>query len=113
MKKSLNFILVLFLTISITTSCASMFWPNVKKYEKVYSGMSISEFKEKHSKAISEYLGKDMTIYSITYYDTEKKFVNRLDDAKYKKFYYFENNKLVKVDKGERAVDYRIRIDKN
>ena len=26
-------------------------------------------------------------------------------------FLYFENNKLDKIDKGERAVDYRIRID--
>ena len=111
MKENLNFIVVLLIVVSLTTSCASMFWPNVKKYEKVYTGMPISEFKEKHDKAINEYLGKDATIYSITYYDTEKKMVNRLDDAKYKKFYYFENNKLVKVDKGERAVDYRIRID--
>jgi hypothetical protein len=90
-----------------------MFWPNVKKYEQVYSGITISEFKDKHPKAISEYLGSDITIYSITYYDTEKKFVNSLEDAKYKKFYYFENNKLVKVDKGERTTGYRIRIDTN
>ena len=27
------------------------------------------------------------------------------------RFFYFENNKLAKVDKGERATDYRIRID--
>lgn len=26
-------------------------------------------------------------------------------------FLYFDNNKLSKIDKGERAVDYRIRID--
>ena len=29
------------------------------------------------------------------------------------KFYYFKNNKLVKMDGGERATDYRIRIDTN
>ena len=28
------------------------------------------------------------------------------------RFFYFENNKLVKVDEGERAVDYRVKIDK-
>lgn len=111
MKKALNLNLKLIIITVLFTSCASMFWPNVKKYEQVYSGMSISEFKEKHPKAINEYFEKNITIYSITYYDTETKFVNSLDDAKYKKFYYFEDNKLVKVDKGERAVDYRIRID--
>jgi hypothetical protein len=88
-----------------------MYWPNEKKYENVYTGMAANEFKEKHPKAINEYLSEDVTIYSITYYDTETKFVNHLDEAKYKKFYYFENNSLVKVDRGERAVDYRIRID--
>jgi len=28
-------------------------------------------------------------------------------------FLYFENDKLVKIDKGERATDYRIKIDTN
>jgi hypothetical protein len=39
--------------------------------------------------------------------------MNSLENSKYKKFHYFENNKLVKVDKGERATDYRIRINSN
>jgi len=111
MKKVLNLSIVLIIVISLFTSCASMFWPNVKKYEQVYSGMSITEFKEKHPKSINEYLAKNINIFSITYFDTEKKFVKSLDDAKYKKFYYFEDNKLIKVDKGERAVDYRIKIN--
>ena len=103
---------IIYIALSISLiSCASSFWPNVKKYENVSIGMSSYEFKINHSKAISEYLSEEIVIYSITYYDTETIFVDRLDDAKYKKFYYFENNKLVRVDKGERAVDYRIRID--
>jgi len=111
MKQKLQLLTFFVLVISFATSCASMFWPNEKKYENVYTGMTTSKFQEKHPKAINEYLSEDVTIYTITYYDTETKFVNHLDEAKYKKFYYFENNSLVKVDKGERAVDYRIRID--
>ncbi len=111
MKTKISFTLIIGFLILVTTSCASMYWPNEKKYENVYTGMSASEFKEIHPKAINEYLSNNTTIYSITYYDTETKFVNTLDEAKYKKFYYFENNSLVKVDRGERAVDYRIRID--
>ena len=111
MKAKLQLLTLLVMLFSLATSCASMYWPNEKKYENVYTGMTASDFKEKHPKAINEYLSEDVTIYSITYYDTETKFVNHIDDAKYKKFYYFENNSLVKVDKGERAVDYRIRID--
>ena len=111
MKTKINLFLVTILSITLLTSCASMFWPNEKKYENVYNGMTIIEFKKIHPKAINEYMNSFTTVFSITYYDTETKFVNSLDDAKYKKFYYFENNKLVKVDKGERAVDYRIKID--
>ena len=111
MKRKLKLILCALISTTLMTSCASMFWPNEKKYENVYTGMTIAEFRQKHPKSINEYLGQNVSIYSITYYDTETKFVNNLDDAKYKKFYYFENNKLVKVDKGERAVDYRIQID--
>ena len=66
--------------------------------------MTVQEFLKKHSKAKNEYLSKEMTIYSIRYMET-------MDNHPYRKFYYFENNKLVKADKGERAVDYRIKID--
>lgn len=103
--------LILIFCVTLLTSCASLFWPNERKYENVYNGMTILEFKKLHPKAINEIMNSQMTIFSITYYDTETKFVNSIDDAKYKKFYYFEGNKLIKIDKGERAVDYRIRID--
>ena len=68
--------------------------------------MSVADFVKQHKKAKNEYLSKDMTIYSI-------RFMDPMDSRPYRKFYYFENNKLVKVDKGERATDYRIRIDAN
>jgi hypothetical protein len=108
--KSTLFLITLF-TVTLFTSCASLFWPNERKYENVFNGMTMSEFKKAHPKAINENMSNQTAVFSITYYDTETKFVNSLDDAKYKKFYYFEGNKLVKIDKGERAVDYRIRID--
>ena len=34
-------------------------------------------------------------------------------NAENTRFYYFKNNKLVKMDSGERATDYRVRIDTN
>lgn len=107
MKPLLPIILICFLF----TSCASMFWPNEKKYEDVYSNMSVQDFKEAHPKAINERITQSTSVYSITYYDTEKKVVNRLGDAKYKKFYYFRDGKLIQVDRGERAVDYRVQVD--
>ena len=102
MKKVKLFSLVL-LAIT-TTSCDSLFYPSQKRYEKVYTEMTVKDFLKEHSKAKNEYLSTDMTIYSIRYMES-------MDNRPYRKFYYFRNNKLVRVDKGERAVDYRVRID--
>ena len=66
--------------------------------------MTVQEFVNKHPKAVNEYLERNTTIYSIRYMET-------MDAHPYRKYYYFQNNKLIKVDKGERAVDYRIKID--
>ena len=104
MKKTLKLSLVILLLTSLFFSCDSLFYPSQKSYEKVYTDMTVQDFLKEHSKAKNEYLNKEMTIYSIRYMET-------MDNQPYRKFYYFENNKLVKVDKGERAVDARIRID--
>jgi hypothetical protein len=103
MKKMLKLSLVIILFTSLFISCDSLFYPSQKSYEKVYTDMTIQDFLKEHSKAKNEYLSKEVTIYSIRYMETM--------DKPYSKFYYFEDNKLIKVDKGERAVDYRIRID--
>lgn len=95
---------LLLLLITVSTSCDSLFYPSQNSYEKVYTQMTIKDFLKEHSKAKNEYLSEDITIYSIRYMET-------MDNQPYRKFYYFQNNKLVKVDKGERAVDYRIKID--
>lgn len=88
----------------LVSSKVGAYFPSEKNYENVYTGMNISEFKNKHSKAKNEYLSKNITVYSIKYMD-------KMDDNIYRKFYYFTNNKLDRVDKGEKAVDYRIKID--
>lgn len=106
MKKVLFFV---FLSV-LLGGCASWFYPNVKKYENVRIGMTLGDFKQAHRKALCEYMDSKIEIYSITYFDTEKKVVNKLSDAAYKKFYYFVSGKLDHVDKGERAIDYRIEI---
>lgn len=102
--KTVRISLVLLLLTIFFTSCDSLFYPSQKRYEKVYVGMTVKDFLDKHSKAKNEFLNEEVTIYSIRYMES-------MDNRPYRKFYYFENNKLVKIDKGERAVDYRIRID--
>lgn len=50
---------------------------------------------------------------SVEIYSVQKRIV-RAGIAEYPKyFFYFENNKLDRIDRGERAVDYRIKIDTN
>lgn len=75
--------------------------------------MPVQEFLNAHDKAKNEYMDNNTTIYSITYYQENngKAFVNSTSEVTYKKYYYFSNNKLTRVDKGERAIDYRIRVD--
>ena len=67
--------------------------------------MLVKDFLKQHRKAKNEYLSEKMTIYSI-------RFMDPMDSRPYRKFYYFTDGKLSRVDKGERAVDYRIRIDR-
>jgi len=111
MKTKKTIIQYAILGLFILKSCAIWYWPDEKRYENVYNGMTISEFKTKHPKALNESIENGRTVFSITYCDTETKFPRSVEDAKYKKFYYFENGKLVKVDKGVREVDYRLEID--
>lgn len=103
MKKIKLILLISFILYSFT-SCDSLMYHNVKGYEKVVPGMSVEEFLKKHSAAKNVYLDENSIIYSIQYYEP-------MGSGPYNKFYYFENNKLIRVDKGERAVDFRIKID--
>ncbi len=102
--KKIKLSAIIFFTIISITSCDSLMYHNVKGYERVVPGMSVDEFLIKHSAAKNVYLDANSTIYSIQYYEP-------MGSGPYNKFYYFENNKLIRVDKGERSVDYRIKID--
>jgi|SRR5690554_234346 len=55
---------------------------------------------------IQEYADSNVEIYRV------RKRIVRGGIAEYQQYFlYFEKNQLVKIDKGERAVDYRIRIN--
>ncbi|EMY81085.1 hypothetical protein pgond44_08752 [Psychroflexus gondwanensis ACAM 44] len=106
----------LIILISISTlilSCAANPARNIAKtMDKVYIGMSISEFKEKIEKEELVEMNVKVTIFkkviqSYNHYAYGLPLLERTDI----RFFYFENNKLVKVDEGERAVDYRVKID--
>lgn len=104
--KKLKFI-PLFL-IALVNSCGA----NPQNYfnellDKVQIGMSESDFKltvegEQLIKA-----SKELTVYKV-----EKKSYNDLHGwRKDYRFFYFTDNKLVQIDQGQRAVDYRVKID--
>lgn len=106
--------LILISLLLVVTSCLSSKFPLEAKYEKVYVGMTIDDFLNKHDDIRNEYMNQSITVYSIRYYDDRNAtaVVSNSNQVTYKKFYYFENSRLVKVDKGERALDFRIKIDR-
>lgn len=75
----------------------------------VYIGMSIAEFNKVVKKKETIAMREDVIIYRVfrgNWYDSD-------GSGTAYRYFYFVNNKLNKVDKGQRAVDYRIKIDKN
>jgi hypothetical protein len=93
MKKT---IIVIFTAILLTSCYAT-------KAPLIRTGMTIEEFqkKAKHEEVVK--MDGEWMIYKVIYgWNGENT-----------RFYYFKNNKLVKMDSGERATDYRIRIDTN
>lgn len=64
--------------------------------DKVYIGQSLEEFNKNFTKKALIEMRDNTIIY-------------RADAI----FFYFEDKKLVKMDRGERAVDARIKIDIN
>ena len=54
-------------------------------------------------------MNEQITVYKVNkgnWYDSD-------GSGRDYRYFYFKNNKLVKIDKGQRAVDYRVKIDKN
>lgn len=84
-----------------------------KTLNTVYIGMPISEFKEKVDKEELVEANSQITIYKVvhkTYNDAHVVLSGNGWRQDYR-FFYFVNGKLNRIDKGERAVDYRIKID--
>ncbi|MDV7188600.1 hypothetical protein R3X25_15035 [Lutibacter sp. TH_r2] len=72
-------------------------------------GMTKKEvFNTINREPVLEYTDNDTEIYKV------RKRIVRGGAAQIQQYFlYFENNKLIKIDKGERAVDKRIKIDIN
>lgn len=108
MKKTRLFLLPIFLFFLF--SCSSVEQAMQKELEKVYIGMPVDEFKQKIKKATVVYLDDEYACYKLN-----KRYARFGDPNRYSyasRFFYFKQGKLWKIDEGERATDYRIRIDK-
>jgi hypothetical protein len=102
MKKIAGLIIVL-----ITFGCVSGISQMDQITNQVYIGMPIAEFNTVVPEKRLIEMRKDVTVYKVTkkaWHDTDG------SDADYR-FFYFIDGKLSSIDQGERAVDYRIRID--
>src|SRR5690606_25253749 len=76
-----------------------------KSLNKVYIGMPLSEFKKELKKTSLVYMGNGYSCYQLTKSKAVYTgFENQLHSTR---FFYFQNNKLWKMDEGVRAVDYR------
>ncbi|WP_296685108.1 hypothetical protein [Flavobacterium sp.] len=74
---------------------------------QVYIGMPIAEFNKICPKKQVEKMENNITIYRVTkqvWYDSDG------SGSDYG-FFYFVDGKLVEMNKGERATDYRIKIE--
>lgn len=80
--------------------------------DEIYINMPVSEFKEKVEDEELIEMNKEITIYRKVIKTYNRMFygvpIPKTIDYRY---FYFVDNKLVKVDEGERAVDYRIKIE--
>ena len=104
-----NYFLTFVLLVSgITLSnCASGSKQMNNAMNNVYIGMPITEFHRTFPKKETVSLKEGVTIYRVSkrvWYDSD----GSGSDYRY---FYFVDNELSQVDKGERAVDQRIRID--
>ena len=77
--------------------------------DNVFIGMTIQEFSKVAKKKQVVLMNEQITVYKVNkgnWYDSD-------GSGRDYRYFYFKNNKLVKIDKGQRAVDYRVKIDKN
>lgn len=106
-------VISLTIILAILTSCGANPVKNIAKVmDNVYIGMPLHEFKEKVEKEELVIMNQRITIFktvikSYNHYFYGLPILASVD----RRYFYFEDNKLVKVDEGERAVDYRIKIN--
>ena len=93
MKKTILTILTLILLVSCYSTRAPM----------IRTGMTVEEFQKKAKYEELVTMDGEWMVFKVVYGF----------NAENTRFYYFKNNKLVKMDSGQRATDYRIRIDTN
>ncbi len=99
-----RFIILLTISLLSLTSCAHLYYPKMRTYERIYMGMSLQEFLDKHRKARMLAVEDNSSIYTIRYLEY---FMNET----FRKMYYFDDNKLYKVEKLV-PIDYRVMVDK-
>ena len=96
--------IIILLSILIT-NCASPKKRMNENLNKTYIGMSITEFHKVFSKKDLISMKDEVAVYKVVekpYYGGKKTY----------RYFYFEKNKLIQVDKGIKSIDKRIRIDK-
>lgn len=104
MKKIITASIVILFIIS----CASGKKQINKIMDNVYIGMTIAEFNNVVKKKEVVAMREELVIYRVfrgNWYDSD-------GSGRAHRYFYFIDNKLSKVDKGQRATDYRIKIDK-
>jgi hypothetical protein len=95
MKTLLQKLVVLSLTLILFSSCVAI------KAPQIWTGMTINEFinEAKYQELVS--MDSGWAIYRVIYgYNAENVM-----------FYYFYDNKLVKMNRGQRDVDVRVRVN--
>lgn len=77
--------------------------------DNLYIGMSIPEFKKSCKNSSMVYLSEDYSCFKLK--EKKAQFGEPGGYVYSTRFIYFKDGKLWKIDEGERAVDYRIRVD--
>ena len=97
-------LLILPLIISVLISCNAYQAINTQDLSINMSKQEV--FNRLNTEALQEYIDENIEIYRL------RKRIVRGGIAEYQQYFiYFQNGKLIKIDKGEKAVDYRIQID--
>lgn len=96
-------------SIMVFVSCGGAERAMQKRLDKLYIGMTIPEFKKVMKDASTVYLSEDYSAFKV-----------KKSRVKYgygyvfsTRFFYFQDGELWRIDEGERAVDYRIKVDKD